>query len=581
MNTNDNVKKNKKSNIDKRKLASLIISVITILVSLVLVITLLKMGVLPFKYMIAIVLGLLAINSVFCFTLLKSQKKKNVRVVVNFVQVLMTLILGVVVVYALKAYTTLDDMNDDTNTKKQNYSVLVLKDSKYNAIEDLDGKVIEYYTNSLDNSDRAIEKLKEMVDIGSVSNEDILAIGSDLLKGKVDAILIEDSQKLLLEEEIEQFADKIKVIYTFSIDLEVETIAKDAEVTTDTFIVYISGIDTYGTIASVSRSDVNMVAVVNPKTYQVLLVNIPRDYYVQLHGTTGKRDKLTHAGMYGVEKSVQTIEDLLDIDINYYVKVNFTSVETIVDALGGIDVYSEYDFTSYIDDYNFKKGYNHMNGAQALAFARERKSFAAGDRMRGKNQQAVIDGMIKQASKPSVITKVDTLLKTLSDKFQTNMETSKMMELVKLQISNMPTWNISTIGLTGGDGKASTYSAGSQLLYVMYPSQNSIDDAKEKIAAVIAGETLEKSYDSVSGNIYTPSKAEATTADPVVKEEPKIEEPKDEEEVVDKNPVDNNTNTNTGEGNSNNGNNNNNSNTTVDPYAENGGNTSTSSQTNE
>lgn len=188
--------------------------------------------------------------------------------------------------------------------------------------------------------------------------------------------------------------------------------------------------------------------------------------------------------------------------------------------------------------------------------------------MRGKNQQAVIDGMIKQASKPSVITKVDTLLKTLSDKFQTNMETSKMMELVKLQISNMPTWNVSSLGLTGGDGRASTYSTGSQLLYVMYPSQNSIDDAKEKIASVIAGETLEKSYDSVSGNIYTPTQAEATTAAPVVKEEPKVEEPKDEEEVIDKKPTDNNTNTNTGKDN----------NTTVDPYAENGG---TSSQTNE
>lgn len=567
INTNDNVKKSKKSNIDKRKLASLIISVITIIVSLALVITLLKIGVLPFKYMIAVILGLLAINSVCCFVLLKNQKKKKVRNVINIIQVIFTLILGVVMVYAIKAYSALDNMTDDINTKKQNYSVLVLKDSEYNEIKDIDGKVVEYYTNSLDTSDIAINKLKEEVDVTSVGNEDMLAIGNDLLDEEVDAILIEDSQKLLLEEEIEGFADKVKVIHTFSIDIEVETIAKDASVTTDTFIVYISGIDTYGKISSVSRSDVNMIAVVNPKTYQVLLVNIPRDYYVQLHGTTGKRDKLTHAGMYGVEKSVQTIEDLLDIDINYYVKVNFTSVETIVDALGGIDVYSEYDFTSYKGNYKFKKGYNHMNGDQALCFARERKAFASGDRMRGKNQQAVIDGMIKQASKPTVITKVDTLLKTLSDKFQTNMETSKMMELVKLQISKMPTWNVSTLSLTGGDGRASTYSSGSQLLYVMYPSQNSIDDAKEKIAAVVAGETLEKSYDSVSGNIYTPTQAEATTAAPVVKEETKSEEPEIEEEVIDKktttdnNEKDNNTNTEK-------------DNTTVEPYSEKNGKTS-------
>lgn len=573
INTNDNVKKNKKSNIDKRKLASLIISVITIIVSLALVITLLKIGILPFKYMIAVILGLLAINSVFCFTLLKNQKKKIVRTIVNIFQVLLVTILGIIIHYATKAYNVLDNITDDTNTKKQNYSVLVLKDSEYNELKDLDGKVIEYYSSSLDNADLAIEKLKEEINVGSVANEDVLAIGNDLLDEEVDAILIEDSQKLLLEEEIEGFVDKVKVIHTFSIDIEVETIAKDAAVTTDTFIVYISGIDTYGAISSVSRSDVNILAVVNPKTYQVLLVNIPRDYYVQLHGTTGKRDKLTHAGMYGVEMSVQTIEDLLDIDINYYVKVNFTSVETIVDALGGVDVYSEYDFTSYIGDYTFKKGYNHMNGAQALAFARERKSFATGDRMRGKNQQAVIDGMIKQASKPTVITKLDTLLKTLSDKFQTNMETSKMMELVKLQISNTPTWNVSSLGLTGGDGKASTYSTGSQLLYVMYPSQNSIDDAKEKIAAVIAGETLEKSYDSVSGNIYTPTQSEATTAEPVVKEEPKVEEPEIEEEVIDKN-TENNNKVDTGKDDEND----NDNDTTIDIY---GNETTTSNQTGE
>lgn len=558
MNTNDNVKKIKKTNIDKRKLVSLIISVITIVISLAIIIVLLKIGILPFKYMVAIILGLLVVNSAFCFILLKNRKKGKVRLVINILQVVISLIGTVSIVYALKTYNALDKMNDDTNTKKQNYSVIVLKDSSYNELKDLKDKVVEYYSNTLDNSELAIEKLKEQVEVNAVSNEDILAVGNAVLDKEVDAILIEDSQKLLLEEEIEGFADKTKVIYTFSIDVEVQTIAKDTSVTSDTFVVYISGIDTYGTISSVARSDVNMVAVVNPKTYQVLLINIPRDYYVQLHGTSGKRDKLTHAGMYGVEKSVQTIEDLLDIDINYYVKVNFTSVEKIVDALGGIDVYSEYNFTSYKGNYKFKKGYNHMNGTQALCFARERKSFAAGDRMRGKNQQAVIDGMIKQASKPSVITKFDSLLKSLSDKFQTNMDTSKMMELVKLQISKMPTWNVSSLGLTGADGKASTYSAGSQLLYVMYPSQNSINDAKQKIAAVIAGETLEKSYEPVGGNVYTPSQAEVTTAKPTVKEDPKKEEVN---ETTDTKNEENNKSDNKG-------NNNNNGGSTVDPYTE-------------
>ena len=318
-----------------------------------------------------------------------------------------------------------------------------------------------------------------------------------------------------------------------------QTIAKDAQVTSETFAVYISGIDTYGTISSVSRSDVNIVAVINPKTYQVLLVNIPRDYYVQLHGTYGKRDKLTHAGMYGVEMSVKTIEDLLDLDINYYFKVNFTSLEDIVDAIGGIEVYSEHTFTSSGRNFNFVKGYNLMNGQQALDFSRERKAFRDGDRMRGKNQQAVINGIIKQASKPSIITKFDTLLKSLSNKFQTNMETSKMMELVKLQISKMPTWNVSTISLTGGDGRASTYSGGSQLLYVMYPSQNSINDAITKIDAVIAGEILEASYESVTGNVYVPTQAEIQAAPVEQPKEELVEEPKDEDVLENEDNIEN------------------------------------------
>lgn len=531
-----NENKTKKTNIDKRKLVSLIISLITIAMSIAIVVTMIKVGILPFKYMIVLTLGLLLLNGTLGFILLKNRKGKKARNIINVIQVMLTIGQILVMIYVLKTYSFINKMNEGTDTKKQNYSVIVLKDSEYENIEDLEGKIIEYYSSELDNSELALEELKRKVDVSAVSNEDVILVGKTLLSGEVDAILIEDSQKLLLEEEIEGFSDTTKVIYTFSIDISVETIAKSAEVTSETFAVYISGIDTYGTISSVSRSDVNIVAVINPKTYQVLLVNIPRDYYVKLHGTSGKRDKLTHAGMYGVEMSVKTIEDLLDMDINYYFKVNFTSLEDIVDAIGGIEVYSEYSFTSVIGRYKFKAGYNSMNGKQALAFARERKAFTDGDRMRGKNQQAVINGIIKQASKPSIITKFDTLLKSLSNKFQTNMDTSKMMELVKLQISKTPTWNVSTISLTGGDGRASTYSSGSQLLYVMLPSQNSINDAIAKIDAVIAGEILEASYESVTGNVYVPTAAEAY-ATPIEKEEPE-ETPEEElptDEVVDGN----------------------------------------------
>ena len=529
---NLNKKEKKKSKIDKRKLVSLIISLALVAMSIAIVVTMIVIGILPFKYMIALILGLVVLNGALAFILLKNRKGKKTRTVINIIQGLFVILELVAMIYILKTYSFMNKMTEGTDTKKENYSVIVLKDSKYEKIGDLEGKVVEYYSNELDNSERAVEMLKEEVDISAVSNEDVYVVAKTLLDAEVDAILLEESQKLMLDEELEGFADKTKVIHTLAVDVTVETIAKDAAVASEPFIVYISGIDTYGKIASVSRSDVNMVAVINPKTYQVLLVNIPRDYYVQLHGTSGKRDKLTHAGMYGVERSVTTIEDLLKIDINYYFKVNFTSLESIVDAVGGVEVYSEYAFTEYMGKYSYVKGMNKLNGAQALAFARERKAFRDGDRMRGKNQQAVLSALVEQVSKPSIITKFDSLLKSLSDKFQTNMSTDKMMELVKLQISKMPTWNISTVSLTGGDARAYAYSSGSTPLYVMLPSQNSINDAMSKIQTVISGGILEGAYDSVTGNITTLRSFEI----PVVeKEEPEkiVEQPEVDEELPD------------------------------------------------
>ena len=192
----------------------------------------------------------------------------------------------------------------------------------------------------------------------------------------------------MLNEETD-FYSLVRSIYTFKIKINVKDVSKDVDVLNDTFNIYLSGIDTYGEISSVSRSDVNIILTINPKTHQILLTSIPRDTYVQLSGTTGYKDKLTHAGIHGVEKSISTIEEFLGIEINYYFKVNFTSVIDIVNTLGVVNVYSEYTFTSK-DGYNYTKGYNYMNGAQALSFVRERYAFSEGDIQRGKNQQAMI-----------------------------------------------------------------------------------------------------------------------------------------------------------------------------------------------
>ncbi|MDD2627963.1 MAG: LCP family protein [Clostridia bacterium] len=523
-----------KSNIDKRKLVSLVITLITIVTSLALIITIGAINILPFKYMISLILVLLLINFVMGTILLKRKKKHTTRVIINILQVLISAISIFVMIYSIKTYGLLSKMNKGTDKKQKHYSVIVLKESNYKKLVDVEGKNILCLENEMHSSKEAIKKLKDDIDFETINSEDIMAIANTLLDNEVDAILIENSYKELLNEEVEGFDDKTITIHTLSINVEVEVISKDIEVTSEAFCLYISGIDTYGKITSVSRSDVNILAVVNPTTHQILLINIPRDYYVQLAGTTGIRDKLTHAGMYGTEKSVKTVENLLEVDINYYLKVNFTSVIDIINAIGGVNVYSEYAFTSYVDNYNFKKGYNKMNGQQALAFSRERKSFAAGDRMRGKNQQAVIDAIIKKASSPSIVTKFDSLLKSLNGKFQTNMDVSKIIELAKFQISKAPSWTITAIGLTGGDGKAATYTGGSQLLYVMYPSKTSIEDAQEKIDLIISGGKLDGTYQEVTGNIYVPTKAEKKVETPKVEvpEPEKTEEPEKKEPVI-------------------------------------------------
>lgn len=241
------------------------------------------------------------------------------------------------------------------------------------------------------------------------------------------------------------------------------------------FVVYISGIDTYGEVSTTSRSDVNILAVVNPQTKKILLVNTPRDYYVQLHGITGPKDKLTHAGIYGIDMSRDTMQDLYDIKIDYTVRINFTSLMNIVDALGGIEVQSDQAFSA--GGYNFNVGSNMLNSKQALAFSRERHSFADGDRQRGKNQQRVIEAVIAKASKPNIILNYQSVLSALSNSFQTNASKQEISTIIRQQLDSAGKWQTQSISVDGTGASRATYSMGTQQSYVMIPDQATVDSA--------------------------------------------------------------------------------------------------------
>lgn len=257
-------------------------------------------------------------------------------------------------------------------------------------------------------------------------------------------------------------------------------------VTDRPFNIYISGIDVYGSITKESRSDVNLIATINPLTHKILITTTPRDYYVVIPGVSGEqRDKLTHAGTYGVNTSMATLENLYDTEIPFYIRVNFTSVEEIVDVMGGVDVESEIAFTTSKAAgkvVNVKKGMNHFNGKQALAFVRERKAFATGDNQRGKNQQALLTALIKKAMSPTILFQANSMINSVAGNAETNLSETQIKSLIRMQIREMEEWDIESVAAEGDDsGKQYCYSYSGSPLYVTVPYESSVSEIKEKI----------------------------------------------------------------------------------------------------
>ncbi len=274
---------------------------------------------------------------------------------------------------------------------------------------------------------------------------------------------------------------------------EEETDYEALAITTEPFVLYLSGVDNRGELTEDARSDVNILAVVNPVTKRVALVNTPRDYYVDLAGTDSK-DKLTHAGLYGVGTSMQTLGGLYGVEVDEYVRINFAGFIDIVDALGGIDVYSDYSFTSvgspgYYDPTDFTEGWNHMDGKAALAFARERHAFATGDIQRGINQMKVIDAMLEKIKSPALLTSYSRLLAAVADNFVTSLSTGQIAALVRMQLADFAAWDIENYSVTGTSSSSThCYSAQGQKLYVMTPDEASVEEARALIQSVLSGE---------------------------------------------------------------------------------------------
>ena len=291
--------------------------------------------------------------------------------------------------------------------------------------------------------------------------------------------------------------------------------AEANKITKEPFVVYLSGVDNRGELTEKARSDVNILAVVNPTTKQAALINTPRDYYVDLAGTDSK-DKLTHAGLYGVDTSMATLGNLYGVNVEHYLRINFAGFINIIDAIGGVDVYSDQAFTSvgspgYYDPTTFAEGWNHLDGKSALAFARERHAFKTGDIQRGINQMKVIDAMVNKLKSPALLMGFSKLMDAAADCFVTSLSQEQISALVRMQLGDLANWDIQSYTVTGSGAKSSKcYSAKGQSLYVMKPDENSVNEAKALIAAVLGGE------DKLTSTSQTPEKTDVftPTADP-------------------------------------------------------------------
>ena len=386
---------------------------------------------------------------------------------------------------------TIDFMDKVTTVKEQTepYYVLAKADSAYDGAESVRGKTVQTFLTNEINYSEAKNMLQEETGADYEMIEDLSALASGVLDETYELIFISEAHYTTMCSENTNFKEGSKIIHTVKVPIEVANIAKDVNVTEDSFNIYVSGLDTEGAIDVVSRSDVNMIVTVNPKAHKVLLTSIPRDYYLELPNTDGAKDKLTHTGVHGINETVAAIEKLTGLDMNYYVKVNYTTVTSLVDAIGGIDVESDYTFVTHGMGvyYEFYEGSNYLDGARALAFARERKSFSDGDLQRNKNQQKVLEGILKKAlSSTTILTRYTAILDAIEDCVEINMSQEDIRRLIKMQTDGMPSWDIEKQSIVGVSSSEVCYLDGMNIYAsVVLQNPESIVSAVDRIIAVM------------------------------------------------------------------------------------------------
>ncbi len=476
------------------RIFSRVVAVISAIIAGVFIYRLATTNVLPPKYFYPALAGLILLPLIYLFFAFKKRTHKITLIILDF----LAIVISAVAVYAIISINTVFGFlksNIEETKQYAIYNVIVNKGATYNSLEDLHDKrfttAVELQKDVSD--DKLEETVKEKISGASLKfEEDIDKVMGSVLEDKTAAIIVNSGTYGAYVENTPEYEGKVRILESIEIEIEGGKIeAKKHDLTNSPFVMYISGIDTRtGKMPTRSLSDVNITAVVNPKSKNVLLVSIPRDSYVQLHGTTGLKDKLTHAGSKGgVALSMATLQDLYGIEYDRYIRVNFNFVKKLVDAIDGITINSDvnYPFTTLHEKCYIKPGLNNINGSCAIGFARERYAYEEGDRHRGENQLQVIEKVFDKATSGStILTRYSQILDSLNGTFDTNLSMDDITSLVRMQLDDMAKWTVKSISVTGKGAKQATYSYPNQQLYTMNIDEQSLQDAIKKMNAVLA-----------------------------------------------------------------------------------------------
>lgn len=482
------------------KVLSILLSVVLVISSFYLLYQVIRLNVLPSKFLFPLTIGVVVLDAIFVLLLVYFSK----NVVSKIICIVLTLFICVASCmggyYISKTQSVLSNITNVAKHAKNTVSVIVKESSSIKNKSQLNGVSVGSVRLNEQGSKKVLKELSsEGIALNQTVYDSMTALLEAFYNGEVDSIIMNESSRsqILDMEAYSNFDSNTRVVYQTSYKVKNNDSATSvSDITSKPFNVLISGSDTRGGFDENGRSDVIMVATVNPKTHTILLTSVPRDFYVTTACDAGDGcmqgalDKITHTGIHGTNTTKRTVEQLLGVEINYTFKVGFDTVTELVDVLGGVDVYVEPGYAVHTSYLNVNEGINHLNGEQALAYARERYSYTEGDRQRTKNQQQVLMGIVKEATKPSVITNYAAIMDTMANTFSTTMSNEEITDLIKYQLNNNPTWKMEQY-MVDGTGDTLMCAELGDAASVMVPDQSTVKMAKDKISAVLAGKSSE------------------------------------------------------------------------------------------